>query len=139
MLHTYPADYKVIFVGDASMSPYEITIAGGSVEHMNEESGVQWMSRLTQIYESVVWLNPVEQKFWDMTPSIAMLRQLVEGRMFPLTLKGLGRRDEGADALKFAPTALTKTSFPAPEIPVPRQSSHAPAPRCGAENARSGR
>ncbi|MDH3579486.1 MAG: VWA domain-containing protein [Hyphomicrobiales bacterium] len=89
VLHTYPADYKVIFVGDASMSPYEVTIAGGSVEHMNEESGVQWMSRLTQIYESVVWLNPVEQKFWDMTPSIAMLRQLVEGRMFPLTLKGL--------------------------------------------------
>ena len=58
MLHTYPSDYKIVFVGDASMSPYEITVPGGSVEHMNEEPGSLWMSRLTQIYESVVWLNP---------------------------------------------------------------------------------
>ncbi len=89
ILHTYPSDYKVLFVGDASMSPYEITVPGGSVEHMNEEPGSLWMSRLTQIYESVVWLNPVQQKYWDMTPSITMMRQLVEDRMFPLTLEGL--------------------------------------------------
>jgi uncharacterized protein with von Willebrand factor type A (vWA) domain len=89
VLHTYPADYKVIFVGDASMSPYEITVPGGSVEHMNDEPGALWMSRLTQIYESVVWLNPVQQKYWDMAPSITMMRQLVEGRMYPLTLEGL--------------------------------------------------
>jgi uncharacterized protein with von Willebrand factor type A (vWA) domain len=89
VLHTYPADYKVIFVGDASMSPYEITVPGGSVEHMNDEPGALWMSRLTQIYESVVWLNPVQEKYWDMAPSITMMRQLVEGRMYPLTLEGL--------------------------------------------------
>ena len=89
VLHTYPSDYKVVFVGDASMSPYEITVPGGSVEHMNEEAGSVWMSRLTQIYESAVWLNPVQRKYWDMTPSITMMRQLMEDRMFPLTLEGL--------------------------------------------------
>lgn len=89
VLHTYPSDYKVIFVGDASMSPYEITVPGGSVEHMNEEPGVVWMNRLTQIYENVVWLNPAPEKYWELTPSISMIRQLVEGRMFPLTLDGL--------------------------------------------------
>ncbi len=89
VLHTYPADYKAIFVGDASMSPYEITVAGGSVEHMNEEPGALWLSRLTDIYSSAVWLNPVPEKHWGMTPSIGMIRQLMGGRMYPLTLEGL--------------------------------------------------
>ncbi len=89
VLHTYPSDYKVVFVGDASMSPYEITVAGGSVEHMNPEAGALWLSRVTDIYESVVWLNPVKQDYWEMTPSIQMVRQLVSDRMFPLTLEGI--------------------------------------------------
>ena len=89
VLNTYPADYKVIFVGDASMSPYEITIAGGSVEHMNEEPGALWLKRVAEIYKHTIWLNPLDQRHWDWTPSIGMVRSLVGGRMFPLTLDGL--------------------------------------------------
>jgi uncharacterized protein with von Willebrand factor type A (vWA) domain len=89
VLNTYPADYKVIFVGDASMSPYEITVAGGSVEHMNEEPGGLWLKRVAEIYKHTVWLNPLDQRHWDLTPSIGMVRNLVGGRMFPLTLDGL--------------------------------------------------
>ena len=89
VLHTYPADYKVIFIGDASMSPYEITVPGGSVEHMNEEPGAVWLKRVTDTYKHAVWLNPVDERHWDWTPSIGMIRQLLEGRMFPLTLDGL--------------------------------------------------
>jgi uncharacterized protein with von Willebrand factor type A (vWA) domain len=89
VLHTFPADYKVIFVGDASMSPYEISMPGGAVEHMNEEAGATWLSRVTDIYEHVVWLNPVPREHWDWTPSIAMIRRLMGNRMYPLTLEGL--------------------------------------------------
>jgi uncharacterized protein with von Willebrand factor type A (vWA) domain len=89
VLHTYPHDYKAIFVGDASMSPYEITQAGGSVEHMNEEPGALWMQRLTRTYPHAVWLNPVPENQWDYTHSIRMLKQLMAGRMYPLTLTGL--------------------------------------------------
>ncbi|MEG9861265.1 MAG: VWA domain-containing protein [Parvularculales bacterium] len=89
VLHKYPSDYKVIFVGDASMSPYEITYAGGSVEHWNEEPGGLWIDRVAQTYESVVWLNPVATKHWDHTPSIQLIQQLIGDRMFPLTLGGL--------------------------------------------------
>ncbi len=89
VLHTYPSDYKVIFVGDASMSPYEITLPGGSVEHMNEEPGALWLRRVTGIYEHCVWLNPVPEEQWSWTPSIKMVRDIFEGRMFPLTLEGL--------------------------------------------------
>ncbi|MGE0626914.1 MAG: VWA domain-containing protein [Hyphomicrobiaceae bacterium] len=91
MLHTYPSDYKVVFVGDASMSPYEITVPGGSVEHMNEEAGATWMQRITRVYPHAVWLNPVPEDHWSWTPSIGMMRQLMDGRMFPLTLDGLDR------------------------------------------------
>ncbi len=91
VLHTYPADYKVVFIGDASMSPYEITVPGGSVEHMNEEPGALWMHRVTQVYPHAVWLNPVAEENWDWTPSIKMMRDLMDGRMFPLTLDGLDR------------------------------------------------
>lgn len=89
VLNTYPADYKVIFVGDASMSPYEITIAGGSVEYMNPEPGALWLQRVTGIYKHAVWLNPVPEQHWQWTPSIGLIAKLFNGRMFPLTLDGL--------------------------------------------------
>src|SRR6201995_908556 len=89
VLHTYPHDYKVIFVGDASMSPYEIATPGGSVEHFNEEAGSVWMQRVISTYPSCVWLNPVAEREWDFTESIRMMRRLMGGRMFPLTLEGL--------------------------------------------------
>lgn len=89
ILNTYPADYKVVFVGDASMSPYEITIAGGAVEHMNPEPGALWLQRVTEIYKHVVWLNPVPEQHWNWTPSIGMVRRILGGRMYPLTLDGL--------------------------------------------------
>jgi uncharacterized protein with von Willebrand factor type A (vWA) domain len=91
VLHTYPADYKVIFVGDASMSPYEISVPGGAVEHVNEEPGAVWMTRVADIYQHCVWLNPVPEAHWDWTPSIGILRTLLAGRMYPLTLDGLDR------------------------------------------------
>ena len=89
VLHTYPHDYKAIFVGDASMSPYEITVPGGSVEHMNEEPGGAWLERVTRTYPHAVWLNPVPQEQWEFTHSIRMVKQLFAGRMYPLTLEGL--------------------------------------------------
>ncbi len=91
VLHKYPADYKVVFVGDASMSPYEISVPGGSVEHMNEEPGSAWIKRVTDIYEHAVWLNPVPEQHWSWTPSIKLMSDLMEGRMFPLTLDGLDK------------------------------------------------
>src|ERR1700682_5916708 len=89
VMHTYPHDYKLVFVGDASMSPYEVTQPGGSVEHMNEEPGATWMQRVTRTYPHAVWLNPVPENQWDYTHSIRMLKQLMTGRMYPLTLTGL--------------------------------------------------
>ena len=91
VLHTYPHDYKVIFVGDASMSPYEIMAPGGSVEHFNEETGATWIERVGRTYPACVWLNPVAEKDWDYTQSIRMMRQLLGGRMYPLTLEGLDK------------------------------------------------
>jgi uncharacterized protein with von Willebrand factor type A (vWA) domain len=91
VLHTYPHDYKVIFVGDAAMSPYEIMAPGGSVEHFNEETGAAWMERVTRTYPACVWLNPVAEKEWDYTQSIRIMRQLIGGRMYTLTLEGLDK------------------------------------------------
>jgi len=91
MLHTYPHDYKVIFVGDGSMSPYEIVYPGGSVEHWNEEAGQVWMQRVADLYQSAVWLNPVPERHWNYTPSIQLLKQLMSDRMYPLTLEGLDK------------------------------------------------
>ena len=91
VLHTYPHDYKVVFVGDASMSPYEITTPGGAVEHFNEEPGAVWLERVTRTYPACVWLNPVPESQWDYTYSIRMVRQLLGGRMYPLTLDGIDR------------------------------------------------
>jgi len=89
VLHTYPHDYKVIFVGDAAMSPYEIVQSRGSVEHMNEEAGEVWMRRVLATYPHAVWLNPTREHDWNYTASIRMMRQLMGGRMYPLTLEGL--------------------------------------------------
>ena len=89
LLHKYSADYKVIFVGDASMGPYEVTSPGGSVEYHNEEAGSAWMQRISRSFDKLIWLNPVDEKYWRYTPSILMLRELVEGNMYPLTLAGL--------------------------------------------------
>ena len=89
VLHTYPADYKVIFVGDAAMSPYEIAVPGGSVEYMNEEPGGVWLERLLSVYESAVWLNPTPHRQWNHAQSTQMILDIFERRMFPLTLGGL--------------------------------------------------
>ena len=89
LMHKYAHDYKVVFVGDASMSPYEIMQPGGSVEHWNEESGELWMRRLRETYEKCVWINPVPEDEWEYTQSIAITRQLMDGKMYPLTLRGL--------------------------------------------------
>jgi len=91
VLHKYGNDYKVIFVGDATMSPYEIVYPGGSVEHWNEEAGQVWLQRMLGIYPKAIWLNPVPEKYWDYTPSVQVIRQLMTNRMFPLTLGGLER------------------------------------------------
>jgi hypothetical protein len=89
LLHTYPGDYKLIIVGDATMSPYEIVYPGGSVEHMNEEPGKVWLERLLAHFPSAVWLNPVDESYWDYTESLRMTHELMSGRMFPLTPAGL--------------------------------------------------
>lgn len=91
VLHKFSADYKLIFVGDATMSPYEIQHPGGSVEHWNEEAGITWMKRLLDTFPKAIWLNPEPVKRWDYTPSIQMLSTIMEQRMFPLTVNGLER------------------------------------------------
>lgn len=89
VLHTYPHDYKLIFVGDASMSPYEILQEGASVEHWNAEAGAVWMQRAVSSFPHVIWLNPVTEEHWGYTHSIGLMRELVSERMYPLTLAGL--------------------------------------------------
>ncbi|POR44226.1 VWA domain-containing protein [Methylobacterium sp. V23] len=89
VLRTYPPDYRVVFVGDASMSPYEIAMAGGSVEHWNEEPGEAWLTRILERFPKAVWLNPVPADHWAYTQSIGMVRRLMGERMFPLNLEGI--------------------------------------------------
>jgi uncharacterized protein with von Willebrand factor type A (vWA) domain len=89
LLRTYGPDWRVVLVGDASMAPYEITAPGGSVEHINEEPGSAWITRLTERFPKLVWINPSPQRTWDYTVSTQLLRQLVSDRMVPLTLAGL--------------------------------------------------
>lgn len=96
VLHKYSADYKLILVGDATMSPYEIHYPGGSVEHWNEEAGASWMKRLLDTYPKAIWLNPEPVQRWEYTPSIRMISELMEERMYPLTVSGL---EEGMKAL----------------------------------------
>jgi uncharacterized protein with von Willebrand factor type A (vWA) domain len=89
LIQKYSSDYKIIFVGDASMAPYEISNAGGSIEHWNEESGSTWMRKLFNNYERLIWLNPIPEDHWDYSASIDLSRSLIDGQMYPLTLKGL--------------------------------------------------
>ena len=89
LLNRFPRDWRVVFVGDAAMSPYEITMPGGSVEHWNEEAGAVWMRRAVETWDKVAWLNPTQEKFWGYSQSTGMVRQLVDDRMYPMTLAGL--------------------------------------------------
>jgi uncharacterized protein with von Willebrand factor type A (vWA) domain len=89
VINTYGRDWRLLFVGDASMSPYELTMAGGSVEHMNPEPGLAWLERMTTHWERAAWLNPVPEAGWQWTQSTEMVREALGGRMFPLTLAGL--------------------------------------------------
>ena len=95
--HKYASDYKLIFVGDATMSPYEIVYAGGSVGHWKDEPGAVWMQRLLNTYPKAIWLNPEPRQRWDYTPSTKIIRELMDERMYPLTVAGL---DEGMKALQ---------------------------------------
>jgi uncharacterized protein with von Willebrand factor type A (vWA) domain len=97
ILHTYGSDYKVIFVGDASMSPYELMYPAGSIEHYNEEAGVVWIQRLLAVYPYAIWLNPQPRHYWSHYASIKIIRELIGERMFPLTLEGL---EQGIKALR---------------------------------------
>jgi uncharacterized protein with von Willebrand factor type A (vWA) domain len=89
VLHKFGHDWKLVFVGDAAMSPYEITHPGGSVEHFNEEAGAVWMQRFATTYPSAVWLNPTAEQYWGYSQSTRIVRQLMQDRMYPLTLEGL--------------------------------------------------
>ncbi|MCL2346211.1 MAG: VWA domain-containing protein [Desulfobulbus sp.] len=91
LLRTYGPDYRLVLVGDASMSPYEVSHPGGSVEHWNEEAGGVWLQRLLQTWPRAAWLNPLPEKRWGFTPSIRMIRELLGERMFPLSPEGLER------------------------------------------------
>lgn len=95
--HKYGPDYKLVFVGDATMSPYEIVYAGGSVEHWNEEPGAVWIRRLLGTFPKAIWLNPEPEQRWSYTPSIKLIRDLLDDRMFPLTVRGL---DDGIKRLR---------------------------------------
>mgnify|MGYP003334408093 FL=1 len=96
ILHKYTHDYKVRFVGDATMAPYEITHAGGSVEHWNEEAGAIWMQRLLDTFEKVIWINPTPQDTWEYSTSVSLIQKLVEDKMYPLTIAGI---EEGMNYL----------------------------------------
>jgi uncharacterized protein with von Willebrand factor type A (vWA) domain len=89
VLHKFPHDYKVVIVGDAAMSPYEVSHPGGSVEHFNEESGAVWLGRMTNTYPACVWVNPTPEDHWKYSQSTALIKQALNDRMFPLTLPGL--------------------------------------------------
>lgn len=115
LLRTFNADYRVIFVGDATMSPYEISQPGGSVEHWNAEAGADWMRRITAHFPRVVWLNPEPRERWDWTPSLQLTRQLLGERMFPLTLRGLD------DAMR----ELRRRNAPPPESSAQQSASAA--------------
>ncbi|HEX5184600.1 MAG TPA: VWA domain-containing protein [Allosphingosinicella sp.] len=91
VLHKFGHDYKLVFVGDAAMSPYEISHPGGSVEHNNEEAGATWMRRLIDTYPAAAWLNPTAERYWDYSASTRILQELMRNRMYPLTLEGLDR------------------------------------------------
>jgi uncharacterized protein with von Willebrand factor type A (vWA) domain len=96
ILHKFGHDYKLLFVGDADMSPYEITHPGGSVDHFNQETGATWLQRMVSIYPAAAWLNPLREERWGHSISVGMIRKIMSDRMYPLTLDGL---DDAARAL----------------------------------------
>lgn len=90
VLHKYPSDYRVVMVGDAAMSPYEVTLRGGSVEHWNEETGALWLQRIVDIYPNLIWLNPSPEKYWSYSQSTQIIQEIIgKDRMFPMTLSGI--------------------------------------------------
>jgi uncharacterized protein with von Willebrand factor type A (vWA) domain len=91
LIHKYPGDWRAIFVGDATMSPYEVTMPGGSVEHWNEEAGAVWLKRAREQWGKSVWLNPVTERYWSYTQSVSLIREVMDQRMYPLTLDGLDK------------------------------------------------
>lgn len=91
IMHKYAHDYKLIFVGDATMSPYEILQPGGSIEYSNDEAGAVWMRRMLDVYPKAVWLNPEPEQLWPYRQSISVLREIMESRMYPVTIEGLER------------------------------------------------
>jgi uncharacterized protein with von Willebrand factor type A (vWA) domain len=91
LIHKYGRDWRIIFVGDAHMGPYEITDPGGSVEHWNEEPGRLWFERLAQHFPHLVWLNPMRESDWQFSASLPVVQRLAGGRMFPLTIEGIDR------------------------------------------------
>ncbi|WP_174273656.1 vWA domain-containing protein [Sphingomonas bacterium] len=98
VLHKFGHDYKLVIVGDAQMSPYEISHAGGSVEHMNPEAGAVWLTRLTEVYPATAWINPTPEGAWPHSQSTQMIRRLMDDRMYPLTLEGLERATRALSA-----------------------------------------
>ncbi len=113
---TYSRDYRAVFVGDATMSPYEITLQGGSVEHYNKESGAVWMRRIVAAFPRLVWLNPERQDYWGYAPSVQLTRDLIGDRMFPLTLAGLD------NAIRELRRPVARATFSAP-APLPRRAA----------------
>jgi uncharacterized protein with von Willebrand factor type A (vWA) domain len=91
IMHKYGHDYKLIFVGDATMSPYEILQPGGSIEYSNDEAGAVWMRRMLNVYPKAVWLNPEPEQLWPYRQSISVIREIMEARMYPITIEGLAR------------------------------------------------
>ena len=89
ILRKYSSDYKIIFVGDAAMATYEITHSGGSIDFMNREPGSNWLNRFTQTYDKAVWLNPTPKEYWEHTHSTKIIQELMDQKMYPLTLKGM--------------------------------------------------
>jgi uncharacterized protein with von Willebrand factor type A (vWA) domain len=89
VIRRYNKDYKLVFVGDATMSPYEISYPGGSVEHMNDETGAVWMERLLHTYPAAIWLNPSPREHWNYSQSNRMIRDIMSQRMYPLTVEGI--------------------------------------------------
>ena len=94
-LRTYSADYRIIFIGDATMSPYEISAPGGSVEHWNEEAGIVWMNRILEKFPHAVWLNPEPEAYWSRVPSVKLTHEVMQQRMYALTVDGIGKAIEG--------------------------------------------
>jgi len=94
-IRTYSADYRVIFVGDATMSPYEISAPGGSVEHWNEEPGIVWANRILEKFPHAAWLNPEPEAYWSRVPSVKLSREIMHNRMYGLTVDGIGKAVDG--------------------------------------------